>query len=70
MIDPDVPIPYSLTKKGRRDLAAAELEQLTANCPHEWQANFITDCLECRVCGEVAQPRKQQSIPSYLHPKD
>ena len=68
-VDVDSPIPYTLTPKGRRDLAAALLEEAVQRCTHEWLPDIALGVV-CRRCGEVARPRKTQSIPAYLGLRD
>lgn len=48
-LDPDKPIPYVLTEKGRADLAAALIEEQQDTCPHQF--GHYKGCVSCEMCG-------------------
>lgn len=68
-VDVDAPIPYRLTAKGRRDLELALAEEAMSRCSHQWEVDLARG-LVCRWCGSETKPRKLQSIPGYLGPKE
>lgn len=68
-VDIDAPIPYTITAKGRRDLAFALAEEAQTRCSHEWEVDLHQGFV-CRRCGDVATPRKLQSIPTHLGLRD
>lgn len=64
MIDPDAPIPYTLTPRAIAELASWRDELQELQCPqHEWEYS-IGRGMTCQNCSVVAESR--QSIPSYL----
>jgi hypothetical protein len=68
-VDVDAPIPYTITAKGHRDLQFALAEEAQSCCSHDWKVDLARG-LVCRSCGAETQPRKLQSIPGYLGPKE
>lgn len=68
-VDIDAPIPYTVTANGRRALQLALAEEAMARCSHQWEVDLARG-LVCRWCGLETTPRKLQSIPSHLGPRD
>ena len=64
-IDPDRPIPYSLTAAGHREVLELRLAEQLRSCQHRWR--FRHQQLECDLCGmERQMPISGPSIPDYL----
>jgi hypothetical protein len=68
-LDIDTPIPYHVTPRGRRDLQIALAEEAMSRCSHQWDVNLERG-LVCRWCGAETTPRKLQSIPSHVGPRE
>lgn len=68
MTDPDAPIPYTITAKGRLDLQIALLEEKLPKCKHDWR--YEAGDLVCLLCGDEKGLKRPDSIPGYLGPKD
>lgn len=64
MIDPDVPIPYTITPAGRRDLEVWREEAAHDYCQHEWHVH--RGVLSCDNCGLVRELPRSHSIPSHI----